>query len=100
MGSEEEYDEEYDEESQELGGDSFFYSEMKRSARIARASAKRSNSAHRKKAGAPNAMLRALQASPEPDMQEECDSALLRKRAMTETIETSDEKTNEPTNSN
>lgn len=33
IGSEEEYDEEYDEESQDLGGDSFFYSEMKRSTR-------------------------------------------------------------------
>lgn len=57
MHSDEYDDEEYDEEEEDLGGDSFFYSEMKRSARIARNSANRTNSVERQSFGAQKSKL-------------------------------------------
>lgn len=93
-GSEDYYDEEYeDEEDQDLEDSFTDYSEMKRSARIARASANRTNSAERKNKEKPSiSLIKALQASPD---EEESESALLRKRAKTDNIEVSDSKTNE-----
>ena len=49
FASSEDYDSEYDEESDDLGSDSFFYSEMKRSARIAKELSKRTSSVERKR---------------------------------------------------
>ncbi len=46
-GSEEDYDDEYDDESQDLGKDSFFYNEIKSSAKKAKKRAERTSSVER-----------------------------------------------------
>jgi len=94
FASEEDYDEEeYDDESEDLGKDSFFYQDMKRSAAMAQKKTNMAGSEERKREqDPPNALMRALQASPVDEVTDD-DSSIIRKRAKTDNIQNSDTQT-------